>query len=943
MGWFTVYPRGKAARRRHSRHNNTASTLARSAGRLEVLESRTLLTTFYVDNQLTVTADRDNSGGLSPGDQVKFGGGQSYQKADLTYDAAPVVGDVGVAFNSIGQALASSLVQPGDTIEIAGGTYVEGGLTIDKSLTLQGEGDVVIAGPSNGAYQYDAQPGLSIIDQPDRVAIKNIRLKDFETSLSDTGGGTLDLVDVSLMGGDASISNLDNLDVVSNSSTPQTVIIDIMRYAQPLALLSPPPFGSSQENIHAAAPPSKAPDSLWIEGMSPISFSGVKNLLFATGAGTHDTISVSPLPDTTVTIDGGDSTPPGDTLQLPTHFYLDTSLTAKKDATGWSGKWMPGDAQPVNFLHIASLLSGISTQNVPPIAGAQGANIGNQVVAQFTDPAADALAAGDTAEIYWGDNSKSAGTITYDAATGLYSVLGSHVYAQGGSYSIGVMLNTPDGPVPLPQASAAVAANSPAQMTAGRSWTLMPIVGEAAGTEGIVTFSDSVHLPASDYSAEINWGDGSSSAGTISSDPISWTFEVSGKHDYAQPGADQIVVTILRNGAVAGTLATTAIVSEESLADTAETVTSVAGSPLGGTSGALLADFEEQLVDTNSFQATIDWGDGTTSAGTVVKQGDVSAPIVNRINWQVFGSHAYAQAGTYNVRVSLTEYESPAEPANVISWVDAKAIVSPANSDSPPSTGTPPATGADSGAGGDNGNSAGGGASGKVGNNTSGSDKTNVDSISNSPAVTPNEQFVAHVYQDLLGRVADSAGLAYWAGQLDSGLPRDQFVTFVQQSGEYRQDEVNALFQQLLNHPADSATLANDGRQLAQGLSREQLAAEITGSNEYYSLHGGSNGGFLAGLFQDALQRSIDAAAKAAFEHELAAGASRAQIAAIVFSSHEYHADLVQSMYQNLLHRNADASSNEYWAAQLDHGVAREQVQAIIAASEEYFKKFTSL
>ncbi|MGH7137735.1 MAG: hypothetical protein ACREHD_18460 [Pirellulales bacterium] len=116
---------------------------------VEVLESRHLLTTFYVDNNLLLTADRDQSGGLSPGDQVTFGNGQPYQQADLTYDAAPAGGDVGTAFSSMGQALASPLVQANDVIELAGGTYTES-VTIDKSLTLQGEGNVVLQSPTAG-------------------------------------------------------------------------------------------------------------------------------------------------------------------------------------------------------------------------------------------------------------------------------------------------------------------------------------------------------------------------------------------------------------------------------------------------------------------------------------------------------------------------------------------------------------------------------------------------------------------------------------------------------------------------------------------------------------------------------------------------------------------------------------------------------------------------
>src|SRR5690242_19816839 len=97
----------------------------------ESLEARMVLTTFYVDANLALVADRDASGGLSAGDQVTFGQGQAYEQANLTYDAAPASGDAVTAFSSIGQALASSLLQDGDTINIAGGTYTEG-VTINK-------------------------------------------------------------------------------------------------------------------------------------------------------------------------------------------------------------------------------------------------------------------------------------------------------------------------------------------------------------------------------------------------------------------------------------------------------------------------------------------------------------------------------------------------------------------------------------------------------------------------------------------------------------------------------------------------------------------------------------------------------------------------------------------------------------------------------------------
>ena len=873
--------------RSQSRRRPRPSNRIRPGGprRLEALEARLALTTFYVDGQLQLTADRDASGGLSAGDQVTFGNGQSYQQAHLTYDAAPAGGDAGTAFNSIGQALSSSLLQPGDTIEIAGGTYAESGLTIDKSLTLEGEGDVVIAGPANispqgVAYQYDAHPGLSIIDQPDHVAIKNVGLKNFQTSLSDSGGGTLDLIDVNMMTGDASISNLDNLDVVSDSTSPQTVIIDIVRYVQP---------GFVHAN-HNASSPDTVLDNLWIEGMSPITFSGVKHLRFATAAGSHDTISASPLPDTTVTIDGNDSTPggaPGDTLQLPTNFDPGSSLTATKDSTGLSGTWTPGNGQPVNFMHIASLLPGIVAQNVPPIAGAQGVDTGSQVVAKFIDAAADALAAGVTAEIYWGDDSHSTGTIAYDATTGVYSVLGSHAYSEGGSYTIDVSLQTPSGAVILPHASANITSNTEPQLIQGQSWTLMPTVGETTGTQGIVTFSDSVHLPASDYSAEIDWGDGTSSAGTISSDPIRWTFMVSGNHVYTQTGIDHILVTIFRNGASAGTLSAAAAVSNQPLQVTPVTLTGTAGVALGGASGTLVATFEEQQTDTSNFQATVDWGDGTATAGTVVKTSDSSPladngrlaiPVANRIQWQVDGSHTYAKPGDYLIHVSLTEN------GNVVSAIDSRAKIAAASQ------------------------------------------------------ASSYQAFVTNVYHDLLHRLADAGGLDYWASRLAAGLSRAELAADIENTAEYRHDEIDSLFEHYLHRHADAGALDSLGAQLAAGKSDEAIAAAIAGSDEYFQLQGGTNDGFLAGLFNDALGRPIDPAAKTALEQALAQGASRQQIALTVLDSHEYHVVVVDNAYAELLNRSAEAAGDAHWADALDRGLADEQLLASVAESQEYFK-----
>lgn len=206
-------------------------------------------------------------------------------------------------------------------------------------------------------------------------------------------------------------------------------------------------------------------------------------------------------------------------------------------------------------------------------------------------------------------------------------------------------------------------------------------------------------------------------------------------------------------------------------------------------------------------------------------------------------------------------------------------------------------------------------------------------------SATDNQRFADQVYRDLLGRQPDAGGLAAWLVQLDHGMARSEFVAQLEQSAEFRQDQVMAIYQKYLHRPADPAGLEMGGQLLARGATDERLAEIVVGSQEYFALHGGANDGFLAAIFQDALHRPIDAGAKAAFGQALASGASRTQIAEAVFSSREYHGDVVDDIYLRLLHRHADAAGQSFWANWLDAGNTDEQLTAALAACDEYFAR----
>ena len=93
-----------------------------------------------------------------------------------------------------------------------------------------------------------------------------------------------------------------------------------------------------------------------------------------------------------------------------------------------------------------------------------------------------------------------------------------------------------------------------------------------------------------------------------------------------------------------------------------------------------------------------------------------------------------------------------------------------------------------------------------------------------------------------------------------------------------------------------------------------------------------------AALFQDALGRGADPAARAFFAQELSAGATRRQVAAQILSSDEYRQDLVNDAYIQFLGRSADAAALDRFTAGLGGGMCEQQLIEQIAASDEFFK-----
>ncbi|HEX6492092.1 MAG TPA: DUF4214 domain-containing protein, partial [Candidatus Dormibacteraeota bacterium] len=203
--------------------------------------------------------------------------------------------------------------------------------------------------------------------------------------------------------------------------------------------------------------------------------------------------------------------------------------------------------------------------------------------------------------------------------------------------------------------------------------------------------------------------------------------------------------------------------------------------------------------------------------------------------------------------------------------------------------------------------------------------------------------FVEDLYHDILGRLGADPEVAYWAGQLAKGEPREAVAAFFSTSQEVYGRDVDAAWQQLIGHAPDPAGRAYWVSALGNGAYDETLLAELASTSTYYAGHGGgTDRGFITALYRDILGRAPLAAELNGW---LAGGpiTDRAGVARGFAYSHEHHVDVVSSpatgWYHVYLGRPADAGGAGYWAGQLDQGVRDEVGVASFTSCDEYYGK----
>ena len=194
------------------------------------------------------------------------------------------------------------------------------------------------------------------------------------------------------------------------------------------------------------------------------------------------------------------------------------------------------------------------------------------------------------------------------------------------------------------------------------------VEGASTGSVVLATFLDQGQDTASvEYTAQIWWGDLQlvPDAGTVSNG------KVYGNHTYADEGTYSVRVKVIDDGGSNDTALTTISVADAALTSTG--MSTVPTQQVGQTFSGALATFTDPgiyPVLPNSFNAaqvaasytaSVQWGDGSTSAGLFVSplapfrttQTSLSGFPYTTNKIVVYGNHKYTAAGTDPITVTL--------------------------------------------------------------------------------------------------------------------------------------------------------------------------------------------------------------------------------------------------------------------------------------------------
>ncbi len=246
-----------------------------------------------------------------------------------------------------------------------------------------------------------------------------------------------------------------------------------------------------------------------------------------------------------------------------------------------------------------------------------------QTVATFTDPGGPEGLGDYGAMINWGDNTSSVGTISGPDGSGVFTVQGSHTYAEEsgpehpGSNPYTILVTISHDLAPNATATSHATVSDPSVVGTG-GFNVTVLECQPFTDLPIATFTDPGGAEdLDDYGATIAWGDGDTSAGTISGPDSRGVFTVGGGNTFGEDGTYNFTVTLHHESSPDVRVTGTAVVLDNTgillLDPTASGALSASGN-----AAVTVADVNKCgaiVIDSRSSSAGVASGNAVVSAG----------------------------------------------------------------------------------------------------------------------------------------------------------------------------------------------------------------------------------------------------------------------------------------------------------------------------------------
>lgn len=172
------------------------------------------------------------------------------------------------------------------------------------------------------------------------------------------------------------------------------------------------------------------------------------------------------------------------------------------------------------------------------------------------------------------------------------------------------------------------------------------------------------------------------------------------------------------------------------------------------------------------------------------------------------------------------------------------------------------------------------------------------------PASSANARYVVEVYQQLLGRSADTEGLDFHLGRITAGgdSARERFTRSLLFSEEGSRAEVVRAYGELLGRSPESvgSTYWTDHLR-TRGVV--DLRVLLLASDEYHNRVGGTDEAWVDALYSVVLRRPADPSGRAYWFEQLDRGVPRVLVAAGIYLSDEALGNRADSYFQEALAR----------------------------------------